>query len=128
MKKVVDKSIIESLTEAEKQLVAAMGIELVTKKQYKRTKRANAPDEYELKLEIKCAFCDHVQVQYFRMEKHGDALCSRKIPKFTGELPQRCQGYQVSACPFCKKYLETWTKQDLVNGYMECLIGKKVKN
>ena len=132
MIKYVNKETLESMTEANLELLAALGVELklITAKRNSE-RRPKAPEEYILHYDIKCTTCKAKLSHTYYMQKKGNALCSREIYEedleSVKDLPVRILKYSTNVCSKCKDRLNILPKKDIINMLIHSLMQEKIR-
>ena len=133
MIKYVDKETLEGMTEENKKLLAALGVEVkLIKEKRNNERRPKAPEEYILHYEIKCTTCKAKLSHTYYMQRKGYALCSREIYEedleAVKDLPVRTIKYSTNVCSKCKERLSLLPKKDIINMLVHSLMQEKIKS
>ena len=132
MIKYVNKETLEGMTEANKELLAALGVKLkLIKEERNNERRPKAPEEYILHYDIKCTTCKSKLSHTYYMQRKGYALCSREIYEedleAVKDLPVRTIKYSTNVCHKCKERLSLLPKKDIINMLVHSLMQEKIK-
>ena len=132
MIKYVDKETLNSMTEENKKLLNALGVELkLIKEERNNERRPKAPEEYVLHYDIKCTTCKATLSHTYYMQRKGYALCSREIYEedleAVKDLPVRTIKYSTNVCSKCKERLNLLPKKDIINMLVHSLMKEKIK-